>query len=226
MASRWSLSLLVALVACGEPTASPDAPPAALDAALDAPIDAIIHVDDGTPTRQPCTGRFGTALSTSFGRLDGYLVAIVPPGNGGCNADADHVHLQVRANGAVYDVAITTSTGNGAVEDVATTTADVWLTTAWAEGWHVGAAAGVLFDYPSRGLHASAFTPITRAALTSTLMTELASVNHITVFATGYGPDGVHLVHRNGSGHDGVIVTQPLSSPGRGRMFKFTDQNF
>src|SRR5438132_12017259 len=57
--------------------------------------------DDGAPRRIACTNGFGSALSTSFGRLDGYLVAIVPPGHRGCNGDQTHLHLQVESGGAV-----------------------------------------------------------------------------------------------------------------------------
>jgi hypothetical protein len=46
------------------------------------------------------------------------------------------------------------------------------------------------------------------------------------VFATGYGPDGAHLVHRNGNGRDGLVVTQPLSRPAHVRMFSFSSQTF
>jgi hypothetical protein len=51
-------------------------------------------------------------------------------------------------------------------------------------------------------------------------------VNHISVFGTGYGPDGAHLIHRNGQGHDGLLVTQPLSTPAHARLFSFTTQAF
>src|SRR4051794_24097371 len=96
--------LSCALAACGG-----DDGGKATDAAVDTvPNDGRIHVDDGAPTRIACTSSFGAALTNTptFGRLDGYLVAIVPPGGGSaCNADSSHLHLQVRMNGAVYDVA-------------------------------------------------------------------------------------------------------------------------
>src|SRR5690349_417423 len=42
---------------------------------------------DGTPDRQACTGNFGTSLSATHGRMDGYLVSIVQPGGShACNA--------------------------------------------------------------------------------------------------------------------------------------------
>ena len=48
----------------------------------------------------------------------------------------------------------------------------------------------------------------------------------ISVFGTGYGPDGAHLIHRNGQGHDGLVVTEPLSTPAHVRLFSFTTQAF
>ena len=76
------------------------------------------------------------------------------------------------------------------------------------------------------GLHKTDFTVGTKAQLAADLTAELANVNHISVFATTYGPDGAHLVHRYGISRDGVIVTQPLSSPAHARMYAFSDQSF
>jgi hypothetical protein len=208
--------LVLGMVAagCGDSPALPDA--IAIDGT------GPVHVDDGTPTRRPCTEQLGNALSTAFGRLDGILVAIVPPGGSACNADADHVHLQIQANGAVYDVAINVGT-SGNVQDVKTTTRDIPLPgTAWSEGWHTGFS----IDYAAMNVHAADLTLETRAQHVSDLMTELATVNHVSVFATGYGPDGVHLVHRNDFGHDGLVVTKPLSTPAHARLFSFTAQSF
>lgn len=209
---------LLLLAACG---GSPDAPDAA--AGKDAAVDASwVHVDDGTPTRQACTNNLGNGLGQLFGRMDGFLVAIVPPGNGGCNADSDHVHLQVRMNGAIYDVAVDVGdTGN--VDDVHTTTRDLVMPGGpWSEGFHTG----IPTDYVALGVHAADLTLQTRQVLTQQLMTELANANHVSIYATPYGPDGAHLVHRNGSGRDGMIVTQPLSIPSHLRMLSFTNQAF
>src|SRR5438067_2630794 len=64
---------------------------------------------DGTPTRQSCTGSFGSQLSSRFGRLDGYVVSVVAPGGSrACNGDSGHVHLQLSMNGKIYDVAVNT----------------------------------------------------------------------------------------------------------------------
>ena len=214
--------LLLVLAACGG--GGNDTPDAALPAVDGSLIDAApVHVDDGTPVRKTCTNQLGNALVTNqFGRLDGYLRAFVPPGGGGCNADSDHVHLQVEMNGAIYDVAIDV-TGAG-VDDVHTLTRDVAMPgPVWAEGFH----AGIPTDYIAFAhVHSMDFPLLTKVQMTSALMTELATVNHISVYTIPYGPDGAHLVHRNGNGRDGMIVTQPLSSPPHVRMFSFTDQAF
>ncbi|HEY4238292.1 MAG TPA: hypothetical protein VGM88_00675 [Kofleriaceae bacterium] len=194
------------------------------DTAHDTPVDVGFDanmVDDGTPTRQPCTSNFGSGLTEAFGRLDGYLVAIVPPGGGPCNADSDHVHLQIQMNGDIYDVAITAS--DTSTDDVHTTTIDNPLIgPAWSEGWHTG----TLVDYVALGKHSTDIPLQTKEQITSAVTADLATVNHISVYGTGYGPDGAHLVHRNGSGHDGLLVTEPLSTPAHLRMFSFSDQTF
>ncbi len=176
---------------------------------------------DGTPTRLPCTNVFGNAITSSFGRLDGILVAIVPPGSGKCQSDASHVHLQVKMNGAIYDLAV--NVGTSGMQEVHSTTRDLPMPRLlWSEGWH----PNVTDDYASLGVHAGDLPLRTAAELTADITSDLASVNHISVFATGYSPNGGHLVHRNGSGHDGLIVTMPLSSTPHIRMFSFSSQSF
>ena len=199
--------------------------PAAVDAtgAGDATGDATaMHVDDGAPTRQACTNTLGSALGSTFGRMDGFLVAIVPPGGGPCNADSTHVHLQVKMTGAIYDIAVDVGGTNG-VDDVHTIARDFAMPGGpWVEGFH----AGIPTDYPSLGVHAVDLVLHTHQEMTSILMTDLATANHISVYATPYGPDGAHLVHRNSGGRDGMIVTEPLSTPSHAQLLSFTSQTF
>ena len=183
---------------------------------------------DGTPVRQACTSNFGNALPSSgtFGRLDGYLVAIVPPGStNGCNDDSSHVHLQIKMNGAIYDIAIDATDSATRTDDVHTMTTDVPMPAgpAWAEGFHTG----VTIDYPTTfGVHSSNLPLQTKAQIVSAFQTDLATVNHISIYTTTYGSDGAHLVHRNGSGHDGAVVTEPLSPTSHVRLLSFSDQSF
>jgi hypothetical protein len=162
-----------------------------------------------------CTSQFGSALTTDHGRLDGYLVAIVQPYTSrSCNSDS-HVHLQVSAGGATYDVATNLQT-LFAEQDLPLPGA------AWAEGWHAGAP----LNYPNIGLHSAMFTqPANEAALAAIVTADLANANHISVYATGYGPDGVHDVHRK-SGYDGAIIIDPLSPTAHGLFFRFTTDSF
>ncbi len=203
------VAAVLVLAACGShPAAISDASSNTLDA------------PDGAPMRRACTNQLGTALSNDvYGRLDGVLVAIVQPGGSNCNADDDHLHLQVLTNGAVYDIAV--DIGSSTANDGHTTTRELAFP-AWSEGWH----PGVIEDYVSIGVHSTDLPNEPHLQIASEITADLVTVNHISIFATGYGPDGAHLVHRNGEGHDGFVVTEPLSSPSHARLFSFSSQTF
>ncbi|HEY1554027.1 MAG TPA: hypothetical protein VGF94_04290 [Kofleriaceae bacterium] len=210
-----ALVALVALAACGRSGG------ATADAGGDA------SAGDGTPTRVPCTSQFGNALpaTPTYGRLDGYLVAVVAPSNmNSCNDDDSHVHLQIRMNDEIYDVAIDATDAQTGMDDVHTTTLELALPAGgpWSEGWHQG--FGV--DYTSLGVSPTDLPLDTKAQIVNALMTDLATVNHISVFATTYGGSGIHLVHREGNAHDGLVVTDPLSPVAHLRLFSFTGQTF
>jgi hypothetical protein len=208
--------LLLALANCG----------GGHDATVDAAPPDVASVDDGTPMRQACTSLFGDKLSASdtFGRLDGYLVAIVAPsGMNSCNADSSHVHLQVKMMGSVYDVAIDATDGTTGIDDVHTTTIEHALPdTPWVEGWHTG----LLADYVTLGVHSTDMPLQTKQQVVDTLNTDFATANHVSIYMTTYGPDGGHLVHRNGNGHDGIIITAPLAQPSHLRLLSFTSETF
>jgi hypothetical protein len=170
---------------------------------------------DGTPMRNACTGNFGNALDTQFGRLDGYLVSIVRPGGShSCNGDSGHVHFQVLIQGSVYDVAVNTDTQQVS-RDVGLPDGD------WNEGWHTN----MRLDYVALGLHDTDFSnPAPDAA--SAIESFVANANHVSIFATGYGPTGAHDVHRRNGGNDGAIIIDPLSSSPHALFFRFTTQSF
>lgn len=181
--------------------------------------DASVVVPDGTPVRRDCTDLFGSGLSAIHGRLDGILVSVVPESTGACNNDPDHLHLQVEVAGEVYDVAINISDP----DDVDFTKRDFALPGGpWVEGWH----SNTPLDYVALGLHADQFDPTPETTLRQDLLAELASVNHIAVFMTGYGPTGGHDVHRRNGGNDGALFLEPLSTPAHGLFFHFANQAF
>jgi hypothetical protein len=211
---------------CGGPAAdagvgSPDAAAGSPDAATTSP-DAG-GSGDGTPTRRPCTNTFGSAMNTTFGRLDGFLVSIVNPGGSTCRSDAHHVHLQVLVNGGVQDIAVNVDSNVGN-PDVDFLTLNAPLAgAAWTEGWH----ASQQLDFVNNlGVHSGSFTEKTPSQLASLVDTTLASANHVSIFTTGFDATGGHLIHRNPTNHDGAIVINPLSSSPTYLLFHFTTQSF
>ena len=78
----------------------------------------------------------------------------------------------------------------------------------------------------ARGLKAHVVAGVEVDSTCVELDTELAQVNHISVFMIGYGPDGGHNVHRVSDFQDGALVLRPLSGTPRMLMFHFSDQTF
>lgn len=179
---------------------------------------------DGTPTRLPCTSTFGSAMSATFGRLDGFLVSVVNPNTTtACRGDDNHIHLQVQVNGGIEDIAvnIASTTGN---PDVDFRTINAALKgSAWTEGWHTGQT----LDYPTNlGVSSTSFTEDTPTQLTTLVDNLVANANHVSIFATGFDATGGHLIHREGSSHDGAIVINPTTSSPTYLLFHFTTQSF
>lgn len=225
------LAVVAALAGCREVHTLSDAAPGAADGpaldarAADAAGDAV-NDGDGAPTRLPCVASFGAGLTASqFGRLDGFLVAIVAPGGDrACRADTDHLHLQVEANNQIYDIAINIGS------DVHSATLDRAAFSPWSEGWHYtgdGSSGSVFVDYPGLGLHSNTIPLSNPQALVTAMTQDFATVNHISIYATSYNTsDGAHLVHYNGTARDGMIVTKPLSPQAHMRVFSFDSSSF
>jgi hypothetical protein len=171
---------------------------------------------DGTAQRVSCTNNFGAAVSQNFGRLDGFLVSLVPTSASGCRADNNHLHLQIL-------------TGSNEITDVAVNLDNLTLELhhapkdTWTEGWHTDAS----LDYPSDlGVHSSDFTQKSQSQTESDLEAALANANHVSIYAKGYGTDGIHDVHRNGSSEDGAIVVDPTESTSLFLIAHFSNQSF
>ena len=210
---------LLLLTGCSSPVGSADGSTDADTVAADASTAAST---DGTPMRTPCTKQLANKLGASFGRLDGYLRAVIAPGGSGCFADADHVHLQVSTADGSYDIAVNVKdTGGPAVQ---LDTLDVALPDGpWSEGWHDSAT----LDYVKLGVRSTDFTPLPAAQLAQRLASELASANHLSVFAVPYSDGtGGHEVHRNHGGDDGALVVRPTDGTAHLLLFHFASQSF
>jgi hypothetical protein len=180
---------------------------------------------DGPPSYTavctPLSAQTGTAINTKHGRLDGYLSFVVPKdGPSSCNGDDSHVHLQIRMNGTIYDVAVDIGAFTG---DANLYEADMALPEgAWSEGWH-----DVGLSYPQLGLHSTQFTAEDPTTLAQKIQTELAGVNHVSVFGDAYAQgNGCHDVHYENGTADGALVINPLSPTAHILFFRFSTQTF
>jgi len=226
----------VVAFACGSSSSETEPPPDAgsktdsgtppqPDASAEAAAEAEAGPSDGTPSYTsactPLSAQNGTAINSHHGRLDGYLAYVVPQdGDSSCNGDGSHVHLQVRMDGNIYDVAV----------DIGTFTGDSNLYEAnmpipggaWSEGWH-----DIGLSYPQLGLHSTQFTPEDPTTLGQKIQSELAGVNHISVFGDGYTTDnGCHDVHYENGSEDGALILEPLSPKAHILFFRFSTQSF
>ncbi len=182
------------------------------------PADA--GADRATGGTGACIDTFGDTLTTGFGRLDGTLVAVVPLfGPRACRGDDDHVHLQVRSDGEVYDVSVNVGRAGN----------PVYLGyfegslpgRAWSEGWHTDVA----LDYPSLGVESTGFAGRSPSELDLALR-DLPVGAEVSIFMTAWGPDGGHKVHRNGAWDDGAIAIRPRGGPTRMVLLRFAGQVF
>jgi hypothetical protein len=232
-ASSTLLALLV--VACGSSHAAGPSADAGdtLDAdtadasAIDAdasPVDAAPDVDKA----KACASTFGSALTNAFGRLDGTVVAVVPPNDQACaKPNSTHMVIQVAMGGATYRMVVDVLSSKGS-PDLGFDEIDAPLAAgAWAEGWH----PGVVLDYQSTlNVHSAAFTTMHQAELVAKITSEIDLGAKISVFATSSGasfePDSAHLVHRNLQNADGAIVIRPDSAQPHWLLLRFLDQTF
>lgn len=197
------LAVPLALAACGSSSAPPPAPdgPAAPDKAA------------------ACADTFGSELTDAFGRLDGTVLAVVPPGHPTCaQPNGTHVTLQVTMHGAAYRLVMNI--------DVLTAELDAPLAGApWAEGWH----PGVALDYVDTLQVTSAqFTAHDMPATTAFVTDAIEVGAPISVFATSSGgtkADSAHLVHRNVANADGAVVVNADTAP-HYLLFRFANQSF
>jgi hypothetical protein len=197
------------LVACTRsPSAAPDAD--LTDAAID--------------KSAPCVGTFGGDLVNGFGRLDGTVLAIVPPGNTTCPfPNSTHVVLEVQQAGKAYRMVATVKSSSGNPV-MAFAERDAPLAgPAWEEGWHLGVA----LDYVTTlGLHRADFAATELPALVDAVSAELELGARISVYATVEDqPDSAHLIHRNATDADGAIVTHADTTP-HYLLFRFDNQLF
>jgi hypothetical protein len=194
---------------------------------LDAPADTAI-ADAGADVDKAlnCASTFGTALTPAFGRLDGTVVAVVPPKHPTCALpNSTHLVIQVSMGGAIYRLVVTALSTQGS-PDVSLFELDAPLAAgAWAEGWH----PGVALDYVTTlNVKSTSFTATVMSELVTKVTAEIDLGAHISVFATSGAtePNSAHLIHRNLPNADGAIVIHPESAQPHYLLFRFPQQSF
>jgi hypothetical protein len=222
---RRATLLMLCLAACNGTATSDGA--VSPERALDLRADIRPRVDGDKSAR--CASAFGSALTASFGRIDGTVLALVAPWDTQCpQPNSDHLVLQVTMNGAVYRMVINVlSTRAGQDPNVRFVEVPGALVGGpWSEGWHTSVA----LDYPST-LNADArmFTPYPMKPLVDQVSSRIALGSKISVFAQSSGGStaaSAHLIHRNGNNVDGAVVLDPTAPKSRYLLFAFADQIF
>lgn len=206
MRCAWLFPLLVGCMRSGPAPASDSAPPPPEDGNSDP--DAPFVDKAG-----PCVGSFGQDLPDGHGRLDGTIVAVVPPLHPTCPAsNDDHIILEVRQSGRVYRMVIAVISTVGNPDMAFTDTPHALPGPPWSEGWHPGLALDYVTDL---GLHRLDLAPRPEADLVYSLNQRLELGARVSVYATvERDPASAHLVHRTGnSATDGAIVIDPDTAP-------------
>jgi hypothetical protein len=192
------------LAACSSKTnASTDA---AIDAAPDAPPKAV-----------PCSPEsgFGSGVTAGFGRIDGTVLAIVPPNDQDCaEPNSTHLVIQVSIADGAYRMVVDVLSTSGSPEVLIDELDTALVGPAWSEGWHQPVAV----DFPTTfGVHSTSFTAMEQADLVTKITNEISLGSHISIYgtATTSEPHSPHLVHRypDVPSSDGAIVIDPDTAP-------------
>ena len=186
------------------------------------PLDAA---PDADPKAAPCTGTFGTGLPTGFGRMDGTVLAVVPPGDEACpEPNSTHLIVEIVQQGAAYRLVVDVLSNQGS-PDVLYDELDAPLAgEPWADGWHTQSP----LDYATTlGVASTAFAAMHEADLVTTITGKLDLGARVSIYATvgASEPDSAHLVHRNITNQDGAIVLLPDTAP-HYLLMRFDEQTF
>jgi hypothetical protein len=229
---RSALVFALVVAACGPSVTPPDGGTFVEDAgSMDAGV-----VDAGLPPSpmdagvkaQACASTFGSAFTNAFGRADGTVVAVVPPAWQCPLANNDHLVIQVSIDGGVQRLVVNVQSSFGDPRIRMRAQSGPSLPApSYAEGWHTG----VTLDYPADfGLHSDGgFDPVTLEEASVRIYDAVNVGAPLSVYGTSSGgatAASAHLIHRNGSGHDGAIVVEPTSAQPTWMLFHFADQTF
>jgi hypothetical protein len=219
--------LFLVMVGCGTSSPAAVVDSSVEDVAAEATPDVLPDVGGDGSKAAACASTFGDALTASFGRIDGFVTAVVGPPDMQCPLpNNDHVIVQVRMAGKIYRMVVNVQSDRGADLRVRFGTIDhALLAPAWAEGWHTG----IPLDYPSMlDAHVAAFMPYEMTPLVAKITDALTIGAPVSVYASSSGGASAHKIHRNtaGTNSDGAIVVDPQGAKPKWLLFHFADQTF
>lgn len=154
---------------------------------------------------------FGTGLPVGFGRIDGTVLAVVPPGYQCPLPNRTHLIIEVQTAAGVYRMVVDVLSNQGN-PNVFFHELDARLAgDAWADGWHPAQQ----LDYPTTlGIHTLDFVETREADLVEAISAQIDLGARISIFATvGDESDSAHLVHKQTPNGDGAIVVHPDTAP-------------
>jgi hypothetical protein len=190
-------------------------------AVVETSVDAAADVDKSAT----CAATFGSSLTDAFARLDGTVLAVVPPNDQACAMpNSTHLVIQVLVAGDAYRMVVDVLSSY-APYNVLEDEIDAPLTGgAWAEGWHAGASLDYVTDL---NVHSDAFTSMAQADVVAKITNQIDLGAHISIFATSQSsPSSAHLVHRNLTNQDGAIVIRPDGASPHWILIRFAEQTF
>jgi hypothetical protein len=182
--------------------------------------DALLDAAANDDKAANCATSFPSVLDTGFGRLDGIVRAVVPPGHPTCALpNSDHLVVQVDVGAVTYRIVVNVkSAGNVRLAAV-----DAALPAAFDAGWHVG---GSLDYVTALGVHTAMFTPHPMDELVTLITDQIEIGKPLSAYSsTSGGVSSTHLVHRNTTNQDGALVLDPTGSP-HWLLFAFSTQTF
>ncbi len=212
-------ALCLGLIACAGPS-----PVTYEDAGVDSGLADAGFKYDG------CASSFGAQFTNAFGRVDGRVVAVVPPNIQCTLPNDDHVVIQVEIDGGVHRLVVNVLS-NSSDPNIRFMRAQLGPlpAPAFEVGWHPGQR----LDYPTTlGVHSgldAGWESLPMEQASARLYDAITIGAPLSVYGTSSGgssASSAHLIHRHARNDDGAIVIDPTSASPTWLLFSFAEQQF
>ena len=106
-------------LACSSRTggAQPSLPTDDAGDGVDAADASVTDASEDVDKSAPCVATFGSALTAAFGRLDGTVIAVLPPNDQACpDPNSTHLIIEVLMGGAAYRMVVDVISTDGTAD--------------------------------------------------------------------------------------------------------------